>query len=301
MSQPVDSAVVQVFFFHRRPLLIRPSIFVAVHKRRPPTMTLHQDTETIRRTTDRDENAVVDDEIVIEDFSATPTHHVWTTMNDPVMGGRSTSSVTIEDGSMVHFRGHVANVPFLHVPGFVTMVSSTDVFPNISHCSALAVTLRTNVDYAGYYLSFGTVHVPGGGHARGYKTPLPLAPSSRTDESSFIDLILPFSSFSSKWYEATGKIQVPCQDDTRYCPTVESLTNLQTISFWGEGYVGDVSLDVRSIRAVGCASNYMAAAAAAAVAPSVSPFWLGFVVVLAVAAFLHHNNHQRRAAAYMIV
>jgi hypothetical protein len=269
-------------------------------------MRLHHHDTTRRRTT-------TDDEIVIEDFSATPLHHLWTTMNDPVMGGRSTSSVTIdEDGSMVHFRGHVANVPFLHVPGFVTMVSATDVFPNVSSCSALAVTLRTNVDYAGYYLSFGTVHVPGGGHARGYKTPLPLTPSSKNDdEFSFIDMILPFSSFSSKWDEATGKIQVQCRDDTRYCPTVESLTNLQTISFWGEGVEGDVSLDIRSIRAVGCASNnnMTAAAAAAAATPSVvahrtntsGAFWLGFVVVLAVAAFRRHNNHQRRTAAYMVV
>jgi hypothetical protein len=263
-------------------------------------MRLHQDTTRRRTTTD-------EDEIVIEDFSATPLHHVWTTMNDPVMGGRSTSSVTIEDGSMIQFRGHVANVPFLHVPGFVTMVSSPDVFPNVASCAALAVTLRTNVDYDGYYLSFGTVHVPGGGHARGYKTPLLLTPSSKNDESSFIDLILPFSSFSSKWDEATGQIQVQCQDDTRYCPTVASLTNLQTISFWGEGVEGDVSLDVRSIRAVGCAST-------TAATPSVSPpvvahhnntagaLWLGFVVlVLAVAAFRRHNHHRRRAAAYMVV
>jgi Complex I intermediate-associated protein 30 (CIA30) len=260
----------------------------------------------------------VNDEIVIEDFSQQPPRNVWTTMNDPVMGGKSTSSVSIHDG-VASFRGTCANVPFLHAPGFITLVTggwkshTKAVFPDVSSCTAFRVTLRTNVDYTGYYLSFGTVRVPGGGHASGYKVPLDLTKKGGSDAAAFDTVVLPFTSFSSKWDEGTGKIQVKCIDDARYCPTVESLTNLETMSFWGEGVVGDVSLDIQSIRAVGCASSsssgstsVAAAALLVAVPPgeyhhkiggnmSMYPLLLLLGLVLAVVALLFRRHNRRRS------
>jgi Complex I intermediate-associated protein 30 (CIA30) len=257
----------------------------------------------VKTTADDDE----DDEIVIEDFSQ--PLNVWTTMNDPVMGGKSTSSVNIHDG-MASFRGTCAMVPFLHAPGFITLVTGGGwssrkraVFPDISHCAAFQVTLRTNVDYTGYYLSFGTVRVPGGGHASGYKVPLDQL-TKGGDE--FDTVILPFSSFSSKWDEATGKIQIKCIDDAQYCPTAESLMNLETMSFWGEGVVGDVSLDIQSIRAVGCASSSSSTSASLKVPPgkyhhkvggnrSMYPLILLLGLVLAVVALLFRRHNRRRS------
>ena len=193
-------------------------------------------------------------EILIEDF-ANPINS-WTTLNDPVMGGKSTSSLTIDDG-VASFRGTCAVVPSLNAPGFITMVTGHPysqgpaTFPDVSSCKALKVNLRTMVDgYKGYYLSFGTDRVPGGHHAMGYKTYL----DDTIPIGEFADIVLPFNAFSSKWDDASGKIEVSCSDDIQYCPTLETLQNMKSMSFWGEGMEGEIALDIKSIRAIGCGS-----------------------------------------------
>jgi len=191
-----------------------------------------------------------DSEIMIEDF-ANPTND-WTTLNDPVMGGQSESSLSISDG-VAHFEGYCAIVPFLKAPGFITMVTGRydqgpAVFPDVSTCSSLKVVLRSDVRYNGYYLSFGAAK--GRGHAMGYKTRLHFVPMGE-----YGNMILDFSSFSSSWDDATGKTTVACADDRQYCPTISSLQDMKTISFWGEGVEGDVKLYIKSISAVGCDSS----------------------------------------------
>ena len=71
------------------------------------------------------ETSEMDDDpdlITVEDFSQPggPINQ-WTTMNDPVMGGKSYSSVEIERGVAAKFTGYCAIVPSLNAPGFVTM------------------------------------------------------------------------------------------------------------------------------------------------------------------------------------
>jgi hypothetical protein len=201
------------------------------------------------------------DTIPIEDFS-NPIHE-WRTMNDPVMGGQSTSSVSVGDG-MASFEGTCAIVPFLRAPGFITMTtgvhpsprggrsknSSAAAFPDVSNCQGLTLNMRTTVDYKGYYVSFGTDKAPGGRYSMGYKTHLDLAASD-----AFGNVMLPFSDFSSKWDDATGKTKVTCQEDHQYCPSLDNLRDMKTISFWGEGVEGTVALDVKYIGAYGCASD----------------------------------------------
>lgn len=207
---------------------------------------------------------VESDTVVIEDF-ANPVHD-WRTMNDPVMGGKSESSVSVGDG-MATFEGICAIVPFLKAPGFITMTTGfhrsflgfgkkteSPSFPDVSDCQGLEVTLRTSVDYEGYYVSFGTDRVPGGHHASGYKTHLDLEVSE-----DFVDMQLPFSDFSSKWDEATGKTTVTCEENPQFCPSVSNLKDMKTISFWGEGVEGSVALDVKYIGAYGCASDSLEA------------------------------------------
>jgi len=202
------------------------------------------------------------DDIVIEDF-ANPARE-WSALNDPVMGGKSTSSVSLGDG-MAKFEGTCAIVPFLRAPGFITMVtgdrrgsSDSAPFPDVSGCQGMALTLRSSVDYKGYYVSFGTDIAPGGRYAMGYKTPLDLDASE-----DFVDIQLPFSDFSSKWDDATGKTKVTCQEDHRFCPSLDNLQDMKTISFWGEGVEGNVALDVKYIGAYGCASGATFALASA--------------------------------------
>ena len=193
------------------------------------------------------------DEIAIEDFAN--AINTWETLNDPVMGGKSSSSVKIEDGA-AHFSGTCAIVPSLQAPGFITMVTGgyhqgPAVFPDISKCTSLKVIARTTVRYKGYYLSFGTDKVPGGHHAMGYKASFNGAPYGE----DFGEVIIPFSDFSSKWNEATGKTEVKCSDDPSFCPSMENLQDMQTMSFWGEGVEGNVALDIKFISAVGCSSK----------------------------------------------
>eukprot|EP00536_Pseudo-nitzschia_multiseries_P015361 jgi/Psemu1/327873/estExt_fgenesh1_pg.C_8680004 len=212
------------------------------------------------------------DSITIEDFSD-PVHE-WRTMNDPVMGGKSKSSVTVHDG-MASFEGTCAVVPFLHAPGFITMTTGehhppsrfglgfgalakdphpSSAFPDVSGCEALAIRVRSRdaTVYDGYYVSFGTDRVPGGHHAFGYKTHFAV---DAGNGSAFGDVVLPFSSFSSHWDEATGETTVTCAEDPSVCPTPETLRDMKTMSFWAEGVEGDIALDVERVSAIGCNSS----------------------------------------------
>lgn len=169
------------------------------------------------------------------------------------MGGQSKSALVIEDG-VAKFTGDCAIVPFLKAPGFITMVTggffmSSETFPDVSSCQGLSFTLKTNVDYQGYRVSFGKVHLPEGHHASGYKAPMTNLPMD-----DFGDVVIPFDQFSSKWDEATGDIIVECSEDPKYCPSQKWLSNMKTMSFWGEGVEGKVDLEIQQIRAVGCSA-----------------------------------------------
>lgn len=184
-------------------------------------------------------------------------------MNDPVMGGKSKSSLVIENG-VATFEGTCAIVPFLHAPGFITMVTGNpysfnpfkakSIFPDVSACNGITINIRSRTQYNGYYISFGTDRVPGGGHAMGYKTSL-FKDNKVPFGLDFVDITIPFNEFSSNWDEGSGKTKISCKDDIIYCPSMSTLQNMKSISFWGEGVEGDVALDIRYIGAVGCSTT----------------------------------------------
>lgn len=191
-----------------------------------------------------------DQEIMIEDFSRSPTHS-WEVMNDPVMGGRSSSSYAVEDGA-AKFTGTCAIVPFLKAPGFVTMQTGgfrqpSEDFPDVSSCTALKMVMKSGTDYAGYRVSFGTKRA--GMFGRGFKAPALSVPSD------FDEVVVPFTDFSLRWDEATGDIKTPCANDESACPDADTLRDMGAFAFWGEGVEGDVDLEIRSISAIGCDSG----------------------------------------------
>lgn len=184
---------------------------------------------------------------LIESFDD-PTH-IWTSLNDPVMGGESTGSVEIsDDEGIAIFNGEVVDVPFLHAPGFIQMLTrgGTGTYPDVSSCTALKMNLMAAEEYNGYRVSFGNVHLPEGHHAMGYKA------NFDAPVGNFDDVVIPFSDFSSKWDDATGDQIVTCQDGPQYCPDEATLKNMETIAIWGEGVAGNVRLRVKSISAIGC-------------------------------------------------
>jgi len=188
--------------------------------------------------------------ILLESFD--DPMHVWQEMNDPVMGGKSTGTFTIEDG-LGKFEGEVVDVPFLHAPGFIQARTPkrNEFYPDVSACTGLEIVARTNVDYEGYRISFGNAHAPGGKfHAFGYKSDLKGVPSD-----GFGAMTIPFEDFTDYWDDATGDAIVTCQEDSRYCPDELTLKDMQRLTVWGEGVAGKVSLEIKTISAVGCAAS----------------------------------------------
>lgn len=209
-----------------------------------------EETTTDQTDTPAANSESIADVIIIEDFSS-PTYD-WTTMNDPVMGGRSTSSVSIEADGYARFSATCAIVPFLRAPGFVTMTTGRKAssFPDVSTCQGLVIKMRTDVSYDGFYVSFGTDRAPGGRYAMGYKSHFELVPSD-----DFVEISLRFVDFSDRWDDATGKTVVACKDDKQFCPSLDTLRDMKTMSLWGEGVEGTFVLDVQDVKAYGCASE----------------------------------------------
>jgi hypothetical protein len=195
------------------------------------------------------------DEITLESFQTGGQSHIWKEMNDPVMGGKSTGSFHVNGTSSLGvFQGKVVNVPFLHAPGFIqARTTDNKPFPDVSSCAAFKLTVRSLSEYAGYRFSFGDAHPPNGKfYAYGYKITLENVPMH-----DFGEMILQFDEFTDFWDDATGDPIVTCHKDSTYCPTEMALRNLKTVAIWAEGVAGDVSLEIQSISAVGCASPSM--------------------------------------------
>lgn len=186
--------------------------------------------------------------LVIEPFGETPSH-VWTTVNDPVMGGQSEGTFSITNGLGV-FDGTVKIVPSLNAPGFLSMRTMGGYFPDISSCSAIRLSVNSANSYQGFRASFGTNHpAESFRFAMGYK--MRFFPSV----NNFQDVILPFSDFSDYWDAGTGDQIVTCQEDPQYCPDEATLKNIVRFEVMAEGVAGDVHLEIRRIEAMNCADD----------------------------------------------
>lgn len=107
------------------------------------------------------------DEVPLVSFAAAAPkelHHKWTTMNDPVMGGRSHSHLDTDNG-VLNFTGVCAIVPSLKAPGFITAVTGnswfhSETFADVSSCTGLKIVANDlSGGYKGYRVSFGTAKV----------------------------------------------------------------------------------------------------------------------------------------------
>ena len=130
--------------------------------------------------------------------------HSWSALNDPVMGGRSTSSVSVDDG-LLNFTGHCAIVPSLKAPGFITAVTgrgffSRETFVDVSSCEGLTIEAKDYTSgYQGYRISFGTAKPPGGKFfAQGYKADL------HPTVGTFGSVSIPFTNFTDFWDECAA-------------------------------------------------------------------------------------------------
>jgi hypothetical protein len=186
--------------------------------------------------------------VTVYDFSATQGVNFYE-VNDPVMGGKSNGTFDTNSAEGYgRMNGTVALIPFLKAPGFIKAIACRDnvpvgrfhggvchslpTFPDISAQSRFVIRARSNTpSFAGFKFSFN-----------GYKADFAVT-------SEWSDIVLPFTSFSNKWSQATGEPTKKCSDDTSVCPTKHALANIQDLEFWAEGHAGDVTLDVQRITA----------------------------------------------------
>lgn len=190
------------------------------------------------------------------DGSASDKSSKWKALVDPVMGGQSVATATVDkDGQFGVLDGEVKIVPALKAPGFVTAYAQ-DSFADASAAidGDLVLTVRSSTsDYKGYKVSFAAgALIPqyscasgGGVGGRGCFKANFQVPAG----DDFVDVRIPFKSFTDKWSSATGEPTVKCADDASVCPTAEKLKKIQRVEVWGEGTAGAVHLEVKSIRA----------------------------------------------------
>jgi hypothetical protein len=180
---------------------------------------------------------------------AKETSLTWTQKNDPVMGGQSTGTFTVQDNVGV-FDGVCKIVPSLGAPGFIKAQTSKTTLPDVSSCSGLALTVKSDTDYDGFRFSFGTKRSDCGkffatGHKANFKAP----------KGEYGTVQIPFTDFTDCWDDGTGDAIKTCADDSKYCPDQGTLSNMQTMSVWAEGKEGDVHLEIQSVVATGCADS----------------------------------------------
>merc|ERR1711972_1262336 len=176
-------------------------------------------------------------------------------LNDPVMGGKSTGTWSLGKGFGI-LDGEVVNVPSLKAPGFIK-AAADGKFPDVSEFidGSLVLSVRTTTpEYAGYRVTFVSgAASPSFACAAGGSLPFSrgcfkqkfTVPSG----SEFVEVKLPFNSFSDKWSSATGEHTAECATDSDVCPTASKLSKIQRIEFWGEAAAGKLHLEVKSVSA----------------------------------------------------
>jgi len=191
---------------------------------------------------------------------APSTTHEFTQLNDPVMGGVSVGTWSVnEEGAYGIMNGTVKDVPFLSAPGFIKAASyyRTGKFNDASDAidGDLILTVRSSTaGYTGFRISIaaGTLS-PEYSCASGGVNPLSggcfKAKYSIEVGDEFSEVRIPFNMFSDHWSPATGEQTITCAEDPKVCPTAQDLSDIKSIEIWAEGVKGNVHLEIKSIAA----------------------------------------------------
>lgn len=191
------------------------------------------------------------------------TTHKFRELNDPVMGGQSNGSFTIDQSNSVGILdGFVNIVPKLNAPGFIEAWADDSGFVDASAAidGDLVLTVKSSTpEYRGFRVSFAagalspSFSCAAGGSIIGsggcFKARFNVSASS-----GWTKVRIPFRSFSDKWSSYTGDQVKTCKQDKSVCPTAKKLSKIQAIGFWGEGVEGKVNLQIKSVEAAPAAT-----------------------------------------------
>jgi len=155
------------------------------------------------------------------------TNYKWTDLNDPVMGGRSTSTFKVEDGKGV-FDGVCRIVPSLKAPGFCNAEARPTIGEQMPDASAfidggLEIELISTGNLTQFKAAFGNKAEFNFGS---YKADFVVTQGPNL-------VRIPFTSFSNKWSSSTGEPTVKCSPEHKsVCPTAHSLSTLGSVGVW---------------------------------------------------------------------
>jgi len=169
--------------------------------------------------------------------------HKWHAENDPVMGGKSSSTIST-NGSYADYQGTTAIVPSLKAPGFTIAMTRGfpfSKFPDVSSMDGLTVSVRNIGNFSGYKLAFCDSRINLYRCQFGtFKADLDI-PSSSNEE--FQDVFIPWSKFSDKWSATTG------EHTAENPPTASSLKSISQLQIWTEALEGNFHLQFQYVRA----------------------------------------------------
>merc|ERR1711871_1368362 len=188
---------------------------------------------------------------------ATSTTYKWKDLNDPVMGGVSTSTWTIDKtkSKTAIWNGEVKNVPSLKAPGFCNAetVNWFAKFADVSAFTHLLIHARSSTpNYRGFKVSFAadTLNV----QFHSFK-----AMFNITQANTWETVAIPFHQFSNDWSAYTGRCDTKdptgkqhhcCSPEhPEVCVTKKNLRDISELGLWTEGVAGKFNLEVAWIGA----------------------------------------------------
>lgn len=200
-------------------------------------------------------------DVLLATFDASSKTSVrWSELNDPVMGGQSHGSSTVQTlngTSFLAFDGEVVDVPKLKAPGFIATQSEVGKYPDASTAfgGRLILSVRSSTpDYTGFKVTFNAGSASAkyscaGGGSLPFSRGCFKAGFTVPAGDSFSEVVIPFSSFSDVWDPTTGEPKKKCATDSSVCPTANKLAGIQMLEFMAEGAGGKIHLEVERISA----------------------------------------------------
>mmetsp|Transcript_39257 Transcript_39257/g.79289 ORF Transcript_39257/g.79289 Transcript_39257/m.79289 type:complete len:220 (+) Transcript_39257:28-687(+) len=201
---------------------------------------------------------VAEDTVTLLTFANGDPGYPFEVVNDPVMGGVSSSTYNITGDRMI-WKGTVRDVPSLQAPGFCKVMTHGvhQGFPDVSAFTHLTVDVKCyEPAYSGYKIDFSTVKHPNFSFGS-YKADFPSNFNSTACVNTaagyggdeWTRVAIPFTSFTNDWSGYTGEPIHTCAEDPQYCPTLTDLATITQLSFWAEGAAGNFKIDLQTIGA----------------------------------------------------